>query len=146
MNSNCGKNLVISRQQNPRCCSSFPPTNNCVKPARRHYNGCSNDSQTYYCCSVFIVLLLTSASVVVNAGDHDNSSSGNNGSQIRTVIVNAGENVSLVCAGNRSNESVFWSHETKDSERIISGNLIMSRFQWLFIILRYRCTVVFKFF
>ena len=123
MDCNCGKDLLISRQQNSRCCS-YPPTHNSIKPSRRHFNVCSNTSQ-YYCCSLFILLLLTSASVVVNAGDHDHSSNNSSSSQIRTVIVNAGENVSLVCAGNRSNESVFWIHETKDSERIISGYFII---------------------
>ena len=121
----CSTNLLISRQ--PYCddlLKSVAKTTTTTDLTRRtvrrqHYNVCNANTQ-YYCCSLFILLLLTSASVVVNAGDHDHY---DNSSLIRTVTVNAGENVSLVCAalGNRSNESVFWIHDTKDSERIISG-------------------------
>ncbi len=118
----CSANLLISRR--PFCGNLLKSVDSTTDLSRRiarkqHYNVCSANTQ-YYCCSLFILLLLTSASVVVNAGDHSNN---DNSSLTRTVIVNAGENVSLICAalGNRSNESVFWTYHTKNYERIISG-------------------------
>jgi hypothetical protein len=69
-------------------------------------------------CLVLVILPLLVA--VAGGVELDRNSSG----QIRTVIVNAGDNVTLVCSGataELSNDSIFWIHDTKDSERIVAG-------------------------
>jgi hypothetical protein len=140
----CNTNLLISRQ--PHCggillksdeTTTTTTTELTKRTARRQYYNVCNTNTQYYCCSLFILLMLTSASVVVNAGDHEHH---DNSSLFRTVTVNAGENVSLICAalGKRSNESVFWIHHTKDSERIISGiKYFWSQLCYMFIAFRY---------
>ena len=72
--------------------------------------------QNCFCCAVFTLLLLASVSAVDNNGSVSSS-------HVRTVTVNAGDNVTLVCSGPelQSNKSIGWIHDTKDSERIVSG-------------------------
>ncbi len=107
-------NLMVAKLANAKSVTSDQQSRtNCVA-------GTAHRSQHYYhyCCAVFSLLLLTSASAIEhNNGSYDNSN-------VRTVTVNAGENVSLVCSGteSRTNETIFWIHDTKDSERILSGS------------------------
>lgn len=122
-NGNCRTNLISTKLQSQKCCGRDVIKNSAKTMKRRQIF----DVSRYYCCSVLALLLLTSVSVVVSAVDlhntESNNSSSDNNSHTRTVTVNAGENVSLICLGaeDRSNESIFWIHDTKDSERVISG-------------------------
>ena len=117
-------NLIPTKLRKLKLCSRISVAKNDVKSMKRRR---TFDVSRCYCCSVLAVLSLGSLSVAVSAVDLNNfniSSSDTINGHTRTVIVNAGENVTLICNGaeDRSNESIFWIHDTKDSERVISGN------------------------